>query len=83
MLRSKLKILIAHKEVAEGRKITYETLAAEAQLAKNTVNRLAENKTDRIDFATLDKLCRYFDCALGDLLEYVPEPKAARVTKRK
>lgn len=82
MLRSKLKILIAQKEIAEGRKLTYETLAVEAGLAKNTLARLAENKTDRIDFTTLDKLCRYFECTLGDLLEYVPDEKAVKSKKK-
>ncbi|HID61214.1 MAG TPA: helix-turn-helix domain-containing protein [Anaerolineae bacterium] len=46
------------------------SLAAEVGLSKNTLNRLAEGKTDRIDFLTLDKLCRYFQCDVGDLLTY-------------
>ncbi|RYF29966.1 MAG: XRE family transcriptional regulator, partial [Cytophagaceae bacterium] len=25
---------------------------------------------------TLDALCRYFNCSVGDLLEYVPQPEA-------
>lgn len=82
MIKSKLKILIAQKKVAEGRKLTYDTLTTETGLAKNTLARFAENKTDRIDFATLNKLCRYFDCAIGDLLEYVPDEKAVKSKKK-
>jgi len=70
MIKSKLKLLIAQREVATGQKITYESLGAQVGLSKNTLARLAENKTDRVDFLTLDKLCQYFQCNVADLLEY-------------
>ncbi len=75
MIKSKLKMLIAQREVATGEKITYESLAADVGLSKTTLNRLAENKTDRVDFLTLDKLCRYFNCSISDLLSYEPDKK--------
>ncbi len=77
MVKSKLKLLIAQREIATGEKMTYESLAADVGLSKTTLNRLTEGKTDRVDFLTLDKLCRYFDCTIADLLEYVPDAKAA------
>jgi putative transcriptional regulator len=70
MIKSKLKLLIAYREVATGQKITYESLGAQVGLSKNTLARLAEGKTDRIEFSTLDKLCRYFQCQIGDLIEH-------------
>ena len=70
MIKSKLKLLIAQREIATGRKLTYKRLAAEVGLSKTTLNRLAEGKTDRVDLLTLDKLCRYFHCNVGDLLTY-------------
>ncbi len=73
MIKSKLKVLIAQREIATGKKISYESLAAEVGLSKNTLNRLAEGKTDRVDLLTLDKLCRYFHCDVGDLLAYEPD----------
>ncbi len=81
MIKSKLKLLIAQREVATGEKITYESLAAATDLSKTTLNRLAEGKTDRVDFLTLDKLCRYFECGIGDLLAYVPDEKPKRTAK--
>jgi putative transcriptional regulator len=75
MIKSKLKVLIAQREIATRRKITYESLAAEVGLSKNTLNRLAEGQTDRIDFLTLDKLCRYFRCDVGDVLAYETDSK--------
>ena len=76
MIKSKLKLLIAQREVATGEKITYESLAAEVGLSKNTLNRLAEGKTDRVEFATLDKLCRYFQCEIADLLTFEPDAES-------
>jgi putative transcriptional regulator len=70
MIKSKLKLLIAQREIETGRKLTYEILAKEIMLSKNTLSRLAEGHTDRIDFLTLDKICRYFKCNIADLLVY-------------
>jgi putative transcriptional regulator len=70
MIKSKLKLLIVQRELDKNQKITYESLANEVGLSKTTLNRLAENKTERIDFLTLDKLCRYFECDVGNLLNY-------------
>jgi putative transcriptional regulator len=73
MIKSRLKLLIVQQEIETGRKLTYEILAQEIGLSKTTVNRLAEGRTDRIDFLTLDKLCRYFKCNISDLLIYEPD----------
>jgi putative transcriptional regulator len=53
-------------------RITYESLAAEVGLSKNALNRLAEGKTDRVEFETLDKLCDYFRCDVADLFSHEP-----------
>ena len=84
MIKSKLKLLIAQREITLGRKITNENLAQEAGLSINTIGRLAEGKTNRIDFSTMDKLCSYFTCSVGDLLEFVPDekPKSTQHTER-
>lgn len=41
-------------------------------LARNTVAGFYGETTARIDLETLDALCRHYQCAVGDLLEYVP-----------
>jgi len=30
-------------------------------------------KTQRVDFDTLEKLCKYFNCNTQDLIEYIPD----------
>jgi len=79
MIVSKVRRLRFEKEEREGRKLTYEALTKETGLAPSTLARLLKNEPiERVDGQTLETLCRYFDCSVGDLLEYVPddEPKS-------
>jgi putative transcriptional regulator len=40
-------------------------------LARNTLAGLYREDVARIDLATLEALCRHFDCEVGELLEFV------------
>lgn len=78
MIVSRLRRLRFEKEEAEGRKLTYEVLTEETKLSPTTLARLFKTEPiDRIDGNTLDVLCRYFGCGVGDLLEYVPVGRSA------
>jgi len=68
MIKFNLKVLIARQEQDTGGKITYEWLADQTSLSSRTISRLAENQTARVDLTTLDKLCKFFECGVGDLL---------------
>lgn len=70
MIRVQLKLLIAQREIKTGTKITYDSLGQQVGISRITIGRIAEGKTDRIDFLTLDKLCAYFGCTVGDILVY-------------
>lgn len=37
-------------------------------LSRSTISNLYNDKATRIDFDTIDKLCKLFDCEIGDLL---------------
>ncbi|HOP75199.1 MAG TPA: helix-turn-helix transcriptional regulator [Bacillota bacterium] len=39
-------------------------------LARDTVRNLYYDKTRRVDYEVLEKICDYLDCALEDILEY-------------
>lgn len=47
-------------------------------LAKATVTALYFDSAKRLDYATLEKLCRFLDCQPGDLLAYVPDDGQSR-----
>lgn len=42
-------------------------------LNRNTVKSLALNVNTRVDFPTLDVLCKSLEVAPGDLIEYISE----------
>lgn len=73
MIISHLKGLISVKEQKEGRQITYATIMAETGVSTNTITKVAKGTFKMIGKVTLDKLCRYFDCQVNDILEYVPD----------
>lgn len=83
-IKNKLRLLIADKEYRENRKISYRTVAQEADIPLSVLTDYTSQKVKRFDVKTLEKLCRYFDCQPGDLLEYVPdeeEPKNKKPAK--
>jgi putative transcriptional regulator len=77
MIRSKLKRLRLEKEEKEGRKLTLRVIADETGLAVGTVQKLMVSRFDRIEVPTIEALCTYFECGIGDLLEFIPEKKEA------
>lgn len=52
------------------RKLKIADVARDVGVHRNTVTLLYYEKAQRIDFEVLDKLCKYFECAVSDLLEY-------------
>jgi putative transcriptional regulator len=52
------------------KKLKIADVAREIGVHRNTISLLYYEKAQRIDFEVLDKLCKYFDCTVGDLLEY-------------
>ncbi len=76
-VRSRLKLLIAERNLARIKQglpeITQRDIAAESQLPLSTVNGLITGRAGRVDFRTLNRLCRYFNVQPGELLEYIPD----------
>ena len=51
-------------------------LARQSGLSFVTINAIAQNRTTRVDLATLDALCGALGCAPGELLEReTPKPR--------
>jgi len=50
-----------------GKRLTQRRLAEETKIAATTLNRLYNNTFDRIDVRTVQTLCDYFECEIGEL----------------
>jgi putative transcriptional regulator len=74
-IKFKLKEQIAEKEFRERRVVSLKEIAEETGIHRVTLSKLANNKKYNVGIDTLEKLCRYFDCAVGDVAEYVPDGK--------
>ena len=67
-MNSRLKILVAEKEMRERRSLGIRTIATEAGASRSTVERLLNNTIKRVPLDDLAALCTYFDCEAGDIL---------------
>jgi putative transcriptional regulator len=68
-IRSRLKILVAQKEIQERRKIRQNKIAEETGLNPNTISRwMSPMPFDRFEVEPTVKLCLWLGCELGDLL---------------
>lgn len=75
MIQNNFKVLVAQKEMREKRRLTYRVIADETDLSTNTLTSYASQEVKRFDAPTLETFCKYFDCTIGDLLEYIPDPE--------
>ncbi len=67
MITFKLDDLIwQHRKTAEDVRIATGISAA-------TLSNIRNNKNLNISIHTLDKLCKYFHCKVGDIMEYVED----------
>lgn len=65
-MKWRLPVLMADREV------DYKELARVTGMHPGTVSKLKNNLPDRLELATLMKLCKALKCQPGDLLVYIP-----------
>jgi len=80
---NKIKVLIAEKEIREGRKLSYRIVAQESDIPLSVLTLYTAQKVKRFDGQTLEKLCTYFKCQPGDLLIHTDSPPHLPQPKKK
>lgn len=70
MIKLNLPVLFAQKgiRVADADRLT--------DMGRTTLYRLYNNEVTRIDFASLERLCKLLDCTPGDIIIYEDEEKS-------
>ena len=76
MIRFRLKELLAEKEFNEGRVLTLVELSKETGIHRATLSKIANEKGCNTVTENIDKLCAYFQCSVGQVMEFVPEEGA-------
>ena len=73
MIRFKLAEMIEKRQFAEGRRISLLEVSQATGLNRMTLSKILNIKGYGTGTDSIDRLCSYFDCAVADLLEYVPD----------
>jgi putative transcriptional regulator len=55
------------------KKIRIADVARETGLSRKAITLLYQETGSRVEFETLNRLCAYLKCDVGDLLEYVED----------
>ncbi|GAB6039632.1 helix-turn-helix domain-containing protein [Endothiovibrio diazotrophicus] len=72
MIRFKIREILARKEFAEGRRITIGEVADATGIHRMTLSKMINHRGYNTGTDNLDRLCAYFECEVGELIEYVP-----------
>lgn len=67
MIRCHLSRILGEK------RIKISDLARDTGINRGTLTRLYHETAERVDLEVLDQLCRFLNCKLSDLTEYVPD----------
>ncbi len=66
MIKNRLSTLLGEQ------RLKMSDVVRDTGLAKTTVHSFYHDRSTRIDYHVLDKLCAYLGCQPGDLLVYIP-----------
>lgn len=63
----KLFDLIVQSEISKN-KVCYN-----CEVQRTQLNNYCNNKVTSVDLSLMARLCKYFNCQISDILEYVPD----------
>jgi putative transcriptional regulator len=74
MLRFKLGECLDKHQFKVGRKVELLEVAEKSGVSRATLSKLINRPGAMVRSDVLDRLCQFFECQVGDLVEYVPQP---------
>ena len=75
------KIIVKLDEIMKKLNVSNYELNSKANIKFQTIQNLRINKSSRIDFEVLAKLCYSLNCKVEDILEYVPNSTINQLQK--
>lgn len=73
MIRYLLQDLLSKRSFQEGRRIDWLEVAEATGIHRVTLSKMVTHRGYNSTTTSLDRLCRYFNCEIGSLIEYVPD----------
>lgn len=84
MIRFRLAELISDAQFKSGRRVTLVDIAESTGINRMTLSRMANTRGYSTSTETIEKLCRFFGCQVGDVAQYIEDvPAPAEAPKRK
>ncbi len=74
MIRFKLGELLEKKQFRDSRRITLQEVSEATAINRSTLSKILNQKGYSTGTDVLDRLCTYFDCAISDVVEHIPDP---------
>ncbi|MFR2849441.1 MAG: helix-turn-helix domain-containing protein [Hungatella hathewayi] len=60
-------------EILEERDISKNAVCKALDIPRSNFNKYCRDEFQRMDANLICKLCEYFDCGVGDLIEYIKD----------
>jgi len=73
MIRFRLAELMADVQFKTGRRVTLVDIAESTGINRMTLSRMANLRGYSTSTETIEKLCRFFGCQVGDVAQYVDD----------
>jgi putative transcriptional regulator len=71
MIRYRLREVMADYQFKTGKRLTFDELAKATGIHRTTLSKIANIRSYNTTTDNIDRLCKYFQCQVGDLMEYV------------
>ena len=71
MIRYRLRELMADYQFRTGTRLKFDELAKATEIHRTTLSKIANTRSYNTTTDNIDKLCHFFKCQIGDLMEYV------------
>lgn len=72
-IKGNLRVLIAEKEQAEKRRLTYRELSEKTGISTNSISKIANDQFSMIGLKTLNALCNFFQVGPEKILLWTPD----------
>ncbi len=73
MIRFRLRELIADLEFRRGNRVKLEDVAHATGIHRTTLYKIGSKRGYNTTTENLSRLCRFFECQLGEVAQYVPD----------
>lgn len=73
MIRFRLRERVADLSFRTGERVTLEQVAEATGIHRVTLSKISSNRGYNTSTDIVDKLCKFFGCTTGEIVEYVPD----------